>query len=103
MSKSIFQRMINKFQNWFAELKIIFWTFQIICFLLLFGCQESTKEKSHAPKTFNSISTQKQFDSKSTKKQWEFVLEIVSSKFTNQNQVDEWLVKNSPILFSNTQ
>lgn len=76
---------------------------QFILFFLLFGCQESTEEKSHAPKTFNSISTQKQFDSKSSKKQWEFVLEIVSSKFTNQNQVDEWLVKNSPILFSNTQ
>jgi len=75
----------------------------IALFFLLFGCQESTEEKSHAPKTFNSINAQKQFDSKSSKKQWEFVLEIVSIKFVNQNQVDEWLVKNTPKLFSNTQ
>ena len=68
----------NNLQKWlFAwnPFKVI----QFILFFLLFGCQESTEEKSHAPRTFNSINAQKQFDSKSTKKQWEFVLEIVSN------------------------
>ena len=94
--------MKNNLQKWFIapnSIKLV----PIALFFLLFGCQESTEEKSQVPKTFNSIKQQKQFDSISSEKQWKFVLEIVSSKFVNQNQVDEWLVKNTPKLFSNTQ
>jgi DNA-binding CsgD family transcriptional regulator len=94
--------MKNNLQKWLFAWNA-FKVIQFILFFLLFGCQESTEEKSHAPKTFNSINAQKQFDSKSPIEKWEFTLEIVSSKFINQNQVDEWLVKNSSILFSNAQ
>ena len=87
--------MINKLQVWLSELKFIFWIFHIICFILLFGCQESSQDKSNAPKTFSSSNAQKQFESNSSIKKWEYVLNIVSSQFKNQNEVDEWLVKNS--------
>lgn len=95
--------MINKLQVWLSELKFIFWIFHIICFILLFGCQESSQDKSNAPKTFSSSNAQKQFESNSSIKKWEYVLNIVSSQFKNQNEVDEWLVKNSGNLFSKTR
>ena len=91
--------MKNNLQKWLFAWNA-FKVIQFILFFLLFGCQESTEEKSLAPKTFNSINAQKQFDSKSPIEKWEFVLEIASANYRNKEQVDNWLLKVAPKLFT---
>ena len=91
--------MKNNLQKWLFAWNA-FKVIQFILFFLLFGCQESTKEKALAPKTFNSINAQKQFDSKSPIEKWEFVLEIASANYRNKEQVDNWLLKVAPKLFT---
>jgi hypothetical protein len=95
--------MVNKFPKWLYERKLIFSIFHIIGLLFLYGCQESIKEKSQVPTTFSAISAQTQYDSKTSIEKWDYILNIVSSSFDNQDKVDEWLVKNSTNLFSTTQ
>ena len=71
-----------------------------IVFIFLFGCENSNEHKTIQKTTFDPIFTQQQFESKSTNEKWEILLEIVSTKYSNQDQVDAFLVKNSPSLFS---
>jgi tetratricopeptide (TPR) repeat protein len=95
--------MVNKFPKWLYDRKLIFSIIHIIGLLFLYGCQESIKEKSQVPTTFSAISAQTQYDSKTSIEKWDYILNIVSSSFDNQDKVDEWLVKNSTNLFSTTQ
>ena len=68
-------------------------------FFLLFGCKNSSEEKSIQKTTFNLLDVQQNFDSKSTTEKWEFVLEIASANYRNKEQVDNWLLKVAPKLF----
>lgn len=95
--------MINKFPKWIYDRKLIFSIVHINSLLFLYGCQESIKDKSQAHITFNASSAQTQYDSKTSIEKWDYILKIVSTQFNNQNEIDEWLVKNSANLFSKTQ
>ena len=68
-------------------------------FFLLFGCKNSSEEKSIQKTTFNLLDVQQNFVSKSTTEKWEFVLEIASANYRNKEQVDNWLLKVAPKLF----
>jgi DNA-binding CsgD family transcriptional regulator len=74
--------------------------FRFLLFFLLIGCEGSIKEKAKKNSIFNAVNTEREYGSKSSIHKWETILEIVSSNYSNQDQVDAFLVKNSPSLFS---
>lgn len=69
-------------------------------FLLLFGCENSKEDKAIQKTKFDHIAAQQQFESKSPIEKWEFVLEIASANYRNKEQVDNWLLKVAPKLFT---
>ena len=69
-------------------------------FLLLFGCENSKEDKAIQKTKFDPIAAQQQFESKSPIEKWEFVLEIASANYRNKEQVDNWLLKVAPKLFT---
>lgn len=77
-----------------------------ICLVLvisIYGCRTETVNIPEQELTFNPVAVQLEFESLSWEDRWDYILKIVSAKYKNQNQVDEWLVKNSANLFSTTQ
>lgn len=74
------------------------------CFLFfvlsIYGCTTNTQNKSNQVSTFSPYEVQLEFESLSAEDRWDYILKIVSANYKNQKQVDEWLVKVCPIVFS---
>jgi DNA-binding CsgD family transcriptional regulator len=89
--------MKNNLLKQISRLNVVY---LFMVFFLLFGCKNSSEEKSIQKTTFNLLDVQQNFVSKSTTEKWEFVLEIASANYKNKEQAYNWLLKVAPKLFT---
>jgi len=82
------------------RISIVYIVSHFLVLFILSGCKNSNEKNTIQKTKFNPVFAQNQFESKSPTEKWEFVLEIASANYRNKEQVDNWLLKVAPKLFT---